>query len=510
MINKEQLLTQLRTELLKVDTTKPTQSEVIGRVQSVADGIAHVAGLPDTQASELVRFETKAGPAFGLALNLEEDSIGVVILDHPQTVAVGDTVVGEGRVLDVPVGESLLGRVVTPLGQPIDDLGALTTKERYRAEKVAPGVLAREGVNTSLATGVTIVDALTPIGRGQRQLIIGDRGTGKTALVVDTIINQAKLESSLPEGKLPVICIYVAIGQKRSKVARLAALLKEKGALANTIIVAATASDPAPLNFLAPYSGVAMAEYFMDQGRDVLIAYDDLSKHAWAYREISLLLRRPPGREAYPGDIFYLHSRLLERAAKMSKKEGGGSVTALPVIETQAGDVSAYIPTNVISITDGQIFLESDLFNAGVRPAMNVGLSVSRVGGAAQIKAMKKVAGQLRLDLAQYRELAAFSQFGSDLDSATQHQLARGERLTELMKQPQYQPLAAADQVIILYAATHGFFDEIPVNEVLKVATQLVDTVHATHEQITDDITKTGELSGENEKQLTTVIKNVQ
>ncbi|MDO8471851.1 MAG: F0F1 ATP synthase subunit alpha [bacterium] len=497
----KEIIEQLRAELTKIQVA-PATAQSVGRVHEVSDGIARVSGLDAAMANELVRFDTDSGPAYGLALNLEADELGIVVLDRPQAVQVGDAVTGEGRVLDVPTGEALLGRVVTPLGEPIDGQGTIRTSERRRAEKIAPGVIARQSVNTSLATGITIIDALTPIGRGQRQLIIGDRGTGKTAIIVDSIINQARIARQLPKGEQPVICIYVAIGQKRAKIARLRALLQEHNALANTIIVAATASDPAPLNFLAPYAGVAMAEYFMDQGRDVLIAYDDLSKHAWAYREISLLLRRPPGREAYPGDIFYLHSRLLERAAKMNDEQGGGSITALPVIETQAGDVSAYIPTNVISITDGQIFLESDLFYAGTRPAMNVGLSVSRVGGAAQIKAMKKIAGQLRLDLAQYRELAAFAQFGSDLDEGTRKQIDRGERLTELMKQPQFQPRPVAEQVVVLYAATNGYFDQIAVTEINQTAAQFVQLVQASAATVLENITTTGVISEADEEQL--------
>lgn len=506
MMDTDVLLKRLRDELTQTHVDPKVES--FGRVLEVGDGIAQVAGLPDAVAGELMRVETATGPVAALALNLQEHRLGIVLLDRPSAVQVGDRVIGEGRVMDVPVGEALLGRVVTPLGVPIDDKGPITTKETHQIEKIAPGVITRQRVNTPLQTGIRIVDALTPIGRGQRQLIIGDRGTGKSAIAIDTIINQAKI-SRAQKDATPVICIYVAIGQKRAKIAQLAARLADADALANTIIVAATASDPAPLNFLAPYAGVAMAEYFMEKGRDVLVVYDDLSKHAWAYREISLLLRRPPGREAYPGDIFYLHSRLLERAAKLNQDNGGGSITALPIIETQAGDMSAYIPTNVISITDGQIFLESDLFNAGVRPAMNTGLSVSRVGGDAQIKAMKQVAGKLRLDLAQYRELAAFAQFGSDLDAATRQQLDRGQRLTELLKQPQYDPAPVAEQVVMLYAVTNGYFDAVLVEDVVEGAKRLVTAVSATAPDVLTGITTDGVLSPENEEQLITVIKEV-
>lgn len=507
MVDTDVLLKRLRAELTE-KPEKTAKAEAFGRVLEVGDGIAQVSGLPAVTAGELVRFETATGAAAGLVLNLKERELGVVILDRPGSVQVGDRVIGEGRVMDVPVGEALLGRVVTPLGEAIDDGGKITVKERNLIEKIAPGVITRQKVTVPLQTGLRIVDAVTPIGRGQRQLIIGDRGTGKSAIAVDTIINQAKIARHNPKADA-VICIYVAIGQKRAKVAQLAARLKEEDALANTIIVAATASDPAPLNFLAPYAGVAMAEYFMDKGRDVLIVYDDLSKHAWAYREISLLLRRPPGREAYPGDIFYLHSRLLERAARLNKDFGGGSITALPIIETQAGDMSAYIPTNVISITDGQIFLESDLFNAGVRPAMNTGLSVSRVGGDAQVKAMKKVAGKLRLDLAQYRELAAFAQFGSDLDAATKTQLDRGQRLTELLKQAQYEPALVEEQVVMLYVVANGHYDVVPVEEIVPLAERLVTAVKASAPEVLKGIVETGELAPENEEKLIGVIKEL-
>ena len=426
----------------------------VGRVIQVSDGICRIYGLANVMAGELLEF---ANGVKGMAQNLEEDNIGCIILGPYTGIKEGDTVKRTGRVVEVPVGEALIGRVVNPLGEPLDGKGPVETTEFRQMESPAPGILQRRGVYQPLQTGLKAIDSMVPIGRGQRELIIGDRQIGKTALAIDTIINQ--------KGK-NVICIYVAIGQKASTVANVVAKLQEYGAMAYTIIVSATASEPAPLLYIAPYCGCAMGEYFMYQGGDVLVIYDDLSKQANAYRELSLLLRRPPGREAYPGDVFYLHSRLLERAAKLSDAMGGGSLTALPIIETQAGDISAYIPTNVISITDGQIFLESDLFYAGVRPAINVGLSVSRVGGSAQIKAMKQVAGRLRMDLAQYRELASFSQFGSDLDKMTLATLERGARLTEILKQPQYAPLPVEEQIVVIFAASNGFVDDVPVNEV--------------------------------------------
>ncbi|MGB4504851.1 MAG: F0F1 ATP synthase subunit alpha, partial [Syntrophaceticus sp.] len=424
----------------------------VGTVIQVGDGIARVYGLERAMAGELLEFP---GEIYGLALNLEEDNIGVVLLGPYAHIKEGDTVKSTGRIMEVPTGEAMIGRVVNALGQPLDGKGPIETSSFRPVEFLAPGVIARQPVNEPLQTGLKAVDSMIPIGRGQRELIIGDRQTGKTALVVDTIINQKGQD---------VICIYVAIGQKASSVAGVVEKFIETGAMDYTIVVAATASDPAPLLYLAPYAGCAIGEHFMyNDHRDVLVVYDDLSKHAVSYRELSLLLRRPPGREAYPGDVFYLHSRLLERAAKLNDEMGGGSLTALPIIETQAGDVSAYIPTNVISITDGQIYLEPDLFYAGVRPAINVGISVSRVGGAAQIKAMRQVAGRLRLDLAQYRELAAFAQFGSDLDKATLARLARGERMTEVLKQGQYVPMAVEEQVAVLYAGVNGFLDKLPV-----------------------------------------------
>jgi F-type H+-transporting ATPase subunit alpha len=433
----------------------------VGTIVSIGDGIARVHGVEKTMAGEMLEFPHGV---YGIALNLEEESVGAVLLGEFSEIREGDTVKRTGRIISVPVGEELVGRVVNALGQPVDGKGPIVSKQFSEIERLAPGVVDRNPVKEPLQTGLKAIDAMVPIGRGQRELIIGDRQTGKTAVAVDTIINQ--------KGK-DVICIYNAIGQKQSTIAQVVRILEEAGAMEYTIVVAAGASDPAPLLYISPYAACAMGEYFRDSGRHALCVYDDLSKHAQAYREISLLLRRPPGREAYPGDVFYLHSRLLERAAKMKKELGGGSLTALPIIETQAGDLSAYIPTNVISITDGQIFLESDLFHQGVRPAINVGNSVSRVGGSAQVKAMRQVAGSLRLDLAQYRELAAFAQFGSDLDKATLNQLNRGRRLVEVLKQPQYQPLPVEKQVVIIYAATNGFLDSVEVEQVGAYETAL-------------------------------------
>jgi len=428
----------------------------VGTVLEVGDGIARIEGLPGVMASELIQFETGV---MGLALNLEADCVGAIILGDNAAVREGSLAQETGRIISVPVGEALLGRVVNALGQPVDDLGPIRTDRTRPVERVAPGVIVRESVKRPLQTGLKAIDTMIPIGRGQRELIIGDRQTGKTAIAVDTIINQRRDD---------VICIYVAIGQKLASVAQVISTLQARGALEHTIVVTASAADPAALQYLAPYAGCAMGEEFMEQGRDVLIVYDDLSKHAWAYRQISLLLRRPPGREAYPGDIFYLHSRLLERAAKLDAAHGGGSLTALPIIETQLGDLAAYVPTNVISITDGQIFLESDLFYAGVRPAVNVGLSVSRVGGAAQTRGMKQVAGRLRLDLAQYREQVAFAQFGSELDKATHDQIERGQRIIEVLKQPQYAPMPLANQIAIVYAVTRGHLDDVPIEAVRR------------------------------------------
>ncbi|MBU1922513.1 F0F1 ATP synthase subunit alpha [Patescibacteria group bacterium] len=431
-----------------------TAVERVGHVISVGDGIARIAGLSEAMASEMLDF---GEGVFGVALNLEEDVIGAMILGEWQDIREGDEVKSTGRILSVPVSDKIIGRVLDPMGEHLDEGEKIEAKEFYPVEKVAPGVMTRQPVDTPVQTGIKAVDSMIPIGRGQRELIIGDRQIGKTAIAIDAIINQ--------KGK-DLICIYVAIGQKASNVARIVARLKETGAMDHTIVVVASSSDPASLQYIAPYAGCAMGEYFMEKGKDVLVVYDDLSKHAWAYREISLLLRRPPGREAYPGDIFYLHSRLLERSAKLNKDFGGGSLTALPIIETQAGDVSAYIPTNVISITDGQIYLEGDLFYRGVRPALNVGLSVSRVGSSAQIKAMKQVAGKLRLDLAQFRELEAFAQFATDLDEATRKQLERGKRVVEVLKQDQYAPMPVENQVAVIYAVTNGLLDQIPAEEI--------------------------------------------
>lgn len=463
----------------------------VGTVIQVGDGIARIHGLQNVMAGELLEFPNGE---VGMAFNLEEDNIGVVVLGPVVGIKEGDTVKRTGKVAQVPVGEAMVGRVVNPLGQPLDGRGPIDTKEFRAIESPAPGVIDRKSVHEPLQTGLKAIDALIPIGHGQRELIIGDRQTGKTAVALDTIINQ--------KGK-GVICIYVAIGQKQSTVAQVVETLRKHGAMDYTIVVSASASDPAPLLFLAPYSGCAMGEYFMYKGGKVLCVYDDLSKQAAAYREMSLLMRRPPGREAFPGDVFYLHSRLLERAAKLSDKLGGGSLTALPFIETQAGDVSAYIPTNVISITDGQIFLESDLFYAGVRPALNVGISVSRVGGSAQIKAMKKVAGPLKLELAQYRELQAFAQFGSDLDKATQARLNRGARLVEITKQGQYQPMPVEKQVMSIWAVTNGYLDDVEVQSVRRFETEFLAFVDTNFPQIGKAIVETGELSKETVELLT-------
>ena len=440
------------------------QVSEVGTVLSVGDGIARIHGLDNVQAGEMVEFD---GGIKGMALNLEADNVGVVIFGSDAEISEGSTARRTGSIVDVPIGKGLLGRVVDALGNPIDGKGPIEATERRRVEVKAPGIIPRKSVHEPVQTGLKALDALVPIGRGQRELIIGDRQTGKTAVAIDTFINQREINKSDDESQ-KLYCIYVAIGQKRSTVAQIVRTLEENGAMEYSIVVAATASEPAPLQYLAPYTGVAMGEYFRDNGMHAVIVYDDLSKQAVAYRQMSLLLRRPPGREAYPGDVFYLHSRLLERAAKMNDAEGAGSLTALPIIETQAGDVSAYIPTNVISITDGQIFLETDLFYQGIRPAINVGLSVSRVGSAAQTKAMKKVAGSIKLELAQYREMAAFAQFGSDLDAATQRLLARGARLTELLKQPQYSPMPIEEQVASIYAGTQGFLDSVDTKDVVR------------------------------------------
>lgn len=479
---------------------KNYQSELetvgVGTVLDVGDGIAHVYGLEDAMAGELLEFPDNV---YGMALNLEEDNVGCVLLGNETEVQEGDIVKRTGRVVEVPVGEALLGRIVNPLGQPLDGKGAIKAEHTRPIESPAPGIVDRQPVDTPLQTGIKAIDSMIPIGRGQRELIIGDRQTGKTAIAIDTIINQKDQN---------VICIYVAIGQKASTVAEIAERLSQHNALDYTIIVSATASQPASLQYIAPYAGCAMGEYFMyEKNQDVLIIYDDLSKHAVAYRTLSLLLRRPPGREAYPGDIFYLHSRLLERSARLSDEIGGGSLTALPIIETQAGDISAYIPTNVISITDGQIYLEGELFFSGIRPAINVGISVSRVGGAAQTRAMKKVAGTLRLDLSQYRELEAFAKFGSDLDQATQRRLIRGERIVEVLKQPQYSPMKLEDQVMAIYIATRGYLDDIPVNNIGRFEKEFLSYVYANYPELPEKIRTEADLFEETEEKLVEIIK---
>ena len=470
----------------------------VGTVLKVGDGVAQVYGLDNVQAGEMVEF---AGGIQGMALNLEEDNVGIVIFGDDRGIKEGDTVKRTQKIVEVPVGKGLLGRVVDALGNPIDGKGPIQSSESRRIEVKAPGIIPRQSVGEPMQTGLKALDALVPIGRGQRELIIGDRQTGKTAVAIDTIINQKEINQSDDESK-KLYCIYVAIGQKRSTVAQVVKTLEENGAMEYTIVVSASASDPAPLQFLAPYAGCSMGEFFRDNGMHGLIVYDDLSKQAVAYRQMSLLLRRPPGREAFPGDVFYLHSRLLERAAKMSDANGGGSLTALPVIETQAGDVSAFIPTNVISITDGQIFLETELFFSGIRPAINVGLSVSRVGSAAQTKAMKKVAGKIKLELAQYREMAAFSQFASDLDASTKQLLARGERLTELLKQDQYVPMSVADQVLSIYAGVRGFLDKIDTAKISDFQTKFLEGLRSEHSDIFDEINNTGNFSDESDQKI--------
>ena len=477
---------------------KEAEVSEIGQVLSVGDGIARIYGLDNVEAGEMVEFP---GNIKGMALNLEEDNVGVVIFGDDSSIKEGDTVKRTGSIVEVPVGKGLLGRVVDSLGNPIDGKGPIESSEMRRVDVKAPGIIPRQSVNEPMQTGLKAIDSLIPIGRGQRELIIGDRQTGNTAVAVDTILNQKEVNASGDE-KEKLYCIYVAIGQKRSSVAQIVKTLEENGALEYSIVVAATASEPAPLQFLAPFTGCAMGEFFRDNSMHALVVYDDLSKQAVAYRQMSLLLRRPPGREAYPGDVFYLHSRLLERAAKLNDDNGGGSLTALPIIETQANDVSAYIPTNVISITDGQIFLETDLFFQGIRPAVNVGLSVSRVGSAAQTKAMKKVAGSIKGELAQYREMAAFSQFGSDLDASTQKLLARGERLTELLKQGQFSPLATEEQVVLLYAGVNGYMDTIEVNQISDFENQLMDSIKKDYSNILDDIKSSNTLSDESEELL--------
>ncbi len=473
---------------------KEVHSEEVGTVIEIGDGIARMSGLEKCQAQEMLEFP---GNTFGIALNLQEETVGAVILGSYQHIKEGDTVKRTGRIMSIPVSDALIGRVVNAIGEPIDGKGAINTKTFYPVERIAPGVMTREPVSRPMQTGIKAIDALIPVGRGQRELIIGDRQTGKTAIAIDTILNQKGQD---------MICIYVAVGQKESKVARIVSKLREAGAMDYTVVVSAGASEPAPMSYLAPYAGVTIGEYFMDKGKDVLIIYDDLTKQAWAYREMSLLLRRPPGREAYPGDVFYLHSRLLERACSLNKENGGGSITALPIIETQAGDISAYVPTNVISITDGQIFLETDLFFRGIRPALNVGLSVSRVGGSAQIKPMKKVAGSLKLGLAQFRELEAFAQFASDLDPETKKSIERGRRMTELLKQPQYAPQAVEEQVVSIYAMSQGLFDAVEVAAVKDTEAKFLEFMKKSKSKLLEKIKK-GDWNEEVEKELKEAIK---
>ncbi len=500
-VRAEEIASILKEQIENFDAM--TTETNVGTVIEAGDGIARIHGLGQCLASELVEFSVTdefGRPIRGLALNLEEETVGAIVMGDYTRVKEGDEVRTTGEVASVPVGEALIGRVVNALGDPLDEKGPINAAERYPVERIAPDVVNRVTVNQPLQTGIKAIDAMIPIGRGQRELIIGDRSIGKSAIAIDAIINQKNSD---------VICIYVAVGQKEAKVAQLAAILEENDAMGHTIVVSAAASESAAQQYLAPYAGAAMSEYFMAKGRDVLIVYDDLSKHAWAYREVSLLLRRPPGREAYPGDVFYLHSRLLERAARVTEELGGGSVTALPIIETQAGDVSAYIPTNVISITDGQIFLELDLFNAGIRPATNPGISVSRVGGTAQTRAMKRVAGTLRIDLSQYRELQAFAQFGTeDLDASTRRQLLRGARLTELLKQPQYQPLTLGQQVSILYAGVNGYLDDVPVEKVLDFEQAYHEYMGAGNADLLKRITDSGDLVEDDENALKQAIED--
>jgi F-type H+-transporting ATPase subunit alpha len=514
MATSENILRQLKEKILSFQPS--AKVEKVGTVLEVGDGVARISGLSDAASMEMLEFAitspdpslsrrgintdsppsqegARGGSVFGIALNLEENLIGSIILGDFHKIKTGDTVRSTGRILSVPVGETLIGRTVDALGQPKDGKGEINAEKFYPIEKIAPGVITRESVKQPVQTGIKVIDALIPIGRGQRELIIGDRQTGKTALAIDTIINQKGQD---------IICIYIAIGQKESKVAKIVSELQKHGAMDYTIVVSAAASEPAALAYIAPYSGCAMGEYFMDQGKDVLVIYDDLSKHAVAYREISLLLRRPPGREAYPGDVFYLHSRLLERAAKLNKDFGNGSLTALPIIETQAGDITAYIPTNVISITDGQIFLESDLFYKGIRPALNIGLSVSRVGSSAQTKAMKKVAGKLKLSLAQFREMEAFAQFGSDLDENTRKQLDLGRRMTEVLKQPQYQPVSLENEVVILYAVNNGYFNDIAVDKIKETEEKFFKFMAVQGKDVLSAIKSSKELTDATEAKL--------
>ncbi|MFA7685330.1 MAG: F0F1 ATP synthase subunit alpha [Candidatus Gracilibacteria bacterium] len=492
MDTKDQILDSLKHQ---IETFKAgAHVDKVGHVLEVGDGVARILGLSDVASQEMVEF---ANGEIGVALNLEEDNVGAIILGSDKGIKEGDEVRATGKILSLPVGEALIGRVVNPLGQPLDGKGEIKSKDMYPIEKIAPRVIKRKGVNQPVQTGLKAIDSMIPVGRGQRELIIGDRQTGKTAVAIDTIVNQKGED---------MICIYVAIGQKESKVAKIVAELEKRGAMEYTTVVMTSASDPASLTYLSPFAGCAMGEYFLDKGKDVLVVYDDLSRHAWAYREVSLLLRRPSGREAYPGDIFYLHSRLLERACKLDDKYGGGSLTALPIVETQAGDVSAYIPTNIISITDGQIYLESDLFYKGIRPALNVGISVSRVGSAAQIKAMKKVAGKLKLAMAQYRELAVFAQFGSDLDDATKKQLNIGDRLQEILKQTQYAAVSVEKQVVILYAGINSYLENVPVASVKEYEEKLFQYIDAKHSDLLKGIKETKELSAEAEEKLKKVL----
>lgn len=493
-IRPEEIASIIRKQIEEFGTAVTTVD--IGTVIQAGDGIARIHGLKGAMYNELIEFPNGV---MGLALNLEEDTVGAIVLGDYTDIKEGDEVKSTGRIVQVPVGNGLLGRVVDPLGQPLDDKGPINSDKSRPVERIAPNVVARQAVNTPVQTGIKAIDAMIPIGRGQRELIIGDRFTGKTAIAIDAIINQKGGD---------LICIYVAIGQKAAKVAQVVATLEEAGAMDHTVVVSAGAADPAALQYLAPYSGCAIGEDFMEQGRDALIIYDDLTKHAWAYRQMSLLLRRPPGREAYPGDVFYLHSRLLERAARLSAEQGGGSLTALPIVETQAADISAYVPTNVISITDGQIYLEVELFNGGIRPAINAGLSVSRVGGSAQTRAMRQVAGRLRLDLAQFRELQAFAQFGSsELDPATRRQLERGQRITEVLKQPQYQPMNMPQEISIIYATVNGFLDDVPVNKVQDFETAFHKFIASNHPEITGGIAEKREITPEIDEQLRNAIR---
>jgi F-type H+/Na+-transporting ATPase subunit alpha len=512
-MNKDYIVEQLKKQIENFEVK--AQTERVGTVVEIGDGVARISGLSDAMSSEMLEFvstqnntekkqndtedkQNDTEVVYGVALNLEENQVGAMILGGYEGIKEGDEVKTTGKILSVPVGENFVGRVVNPLGNPLDAKGSIKAEKFYPIEKIAPGVIARKSVHQPVQTGIKAIDSMIPIGRGQRELIIGDRQTGKTAIAIDTIINQKGQD---------MICIYVAIGQKESKIARIVAELEKRGAMEYTIVVVAGASDPASLSFIAPYSGCAMGEYFLDKGKDVLVVYDDLSRHAWSYRQISLILRRPPGREAYPGDIFYLHSRLLERSAKLSDEFGGGSITALPIIETQAGDVSAYIPTNVISITDGQIYLEADLFYKGIRPALNVGISVSRVGSAAQIKAMKKVAGKLRLDVAQFRELEAFAQFGSDLDEKTRNQIERGRRTIEILKQDQYAPMSVENQVAIIYAATNGFLDDVAIEKVQAWEKDFHKYLESSQKEVLEMIAEKKELSDEVVEKLEKAIK---